>query len=303
MVSAIILSYNRCTEVLFTIIKLEEFRATLPFDLEIIVVDNASTDHTSAEIIALHPKVTLVTRAKNNGIAGWNSGFEIATHPYFLVLDDDSHIESGLIEAVEYMQQNCDIGVLALNITGGNYETSNWKDKEEGIGFIGCGALIAKELYGSIGGFAEWMHVYGHEWEYGIRAIEGGYKIRYFGNSSVLHRTSALNRSNKNLRIYSTRNEMGIVYKYFRKDRVKNVLRVWLNSMKVIGQEGFTSAFYCFIGGVKFLQLKPNLLYTPVSESTQVFFSRIFWGTQPAFGFLRKRWCSFFGHKKSRRNP
>ena len=74
MVSAIILAYNRCSEVLITIQKLKEYRATLSFPLNIIVVDNASVDDTSDKINLHHPDITLVTKKINNGIAGWNEG-------------------------------------------------------------------------------------------------------------------------------------------------------------------------------------------------------------------------------------
>jgi len=297
MVTVIVLTYNRRDEVIFTVEKLKSIKQTLPFELEIIVVDNASTDETSTSVLVSDPEVILISKTKNNGVAGWNDGFLIASQPYFLVLDDDSHLESGLAEAVNYMETNADTGILALNITGGTYKTNNWKDKEEAIGFIGCGALISKKVYNAVGGFAEWLHVYSHEWEYGIRVIDAGFKIRFFKNSNVVHRTSDLNRTNKRLRIYSTRNEMGIVYKYFRTNRLLNVFRVWVNSMKVISSEGLLSSWYCFIGGIKFLQLRPKLTHTPVSYQTQKFFANIFWGTQPAFGFIKKAIHKLLGNK------
>ena len=114
MVSAIILSYNRCPEVLLTVSILKAYRKNLPFDLEIIVVDNASVDDTSLRIQTVHPDIVLVTKTKNNGIAGWNEGFKIARNKYFLVLDDDSHIHSGLPEAVVHMENNVEIGILAM---------------------------------------------------------------------------------------------------------------------------------------------------------------------------------------------
>jgi GT2 family glycosyltransferase len=298
MVSVVVLSYNRCAEVLFTIDKLKTLSNTLPFVLQIIVIDNASVDETSQLVANRHPDIDLITIKKNVGIAGWNEGFKIASEPYLLVLDDDSHIESGLAEAVDFMEQNADTGILALNITGGNYETSNWKDKKEAIGFIGCGALISSKVYERIGGFAEWLYVYGHEWEYGIRAIDAGFKIRFFKNSNVIHRTSTLNRTSKRLRMYSTRNEMGIVYKHFRTDRLLYVSRVWINSMKVISAEGFMASWYCFLGGFKFLKLRGKLVHTPVSAETQRMFADIFWGTQPAFGFIKKGLKRLLGKNK-----
>lgn len=289
MVSAIVLAYNRCAEVLITIEKLKSLQKLLPFNLEIIVVDNASADNTSIEISKKHPDIMLITKQKNNGIAGWNDGFKAARNKYLLVLDDDSHPESGIAEAVSYMEQHPVVGILALNITGGTYETSDWKDKAEAIGFIGCGALIKKEVYEKIGGFAEWLYVYGHEWEYGIRCINAGYKIQFFKDSNIVHRTSSLNRTNKRLRIFSTRNEMGIVYKYFSSHKWKYILRVWINSMKIIKTEGLASAYFSFLGGLKFFELRKKLIPAPVSTETQKFFANIFWGTQPVFGFLTRK--------------
>jgi hypothetical protein len=128
--------------------------------------------------------------------------------------------------------------------------------------------------------------------------IDAGFKIRYFKNSDVKHRTSGLNRTSKRLRIFSTRNEMGIVYKHFRTGRLKYAFNVWINCMKVISTEGFKASWYCFLGGYEFLKLMPKLQHTPVSEKTQQLFTRIFWGTQPAFGFVKKGINKILGNKE-----
>ena len=88
--------------------------------------------------------------------------------------------------------------------------------------FIGCGALIRKELYDIIGGYAEWIYLYTHEFEYGIRCWDAGYQVRFFGKGIVVHRVSKINRLPKNMRIYATRNELEIINKYFteRKNQV-----------------------------------------------------------------------------------
>ena len=105
-------------------------------------------------------------------------GFKIAKDKYFFVLDDDSHIHSGLEEAIKRLEQNPDIGLLPFQIKDINLGTDPdldpedaWKDNEEVVGFIGCGAIIRKELYDKIGGFAEWIYLYTHEFEYSIRAL------------------------------------------------------------------------------------------------------------------------------------
>jgi GT2 family glycosyltransferase len=302
MLSVIILGYNRCSEVLITLNKVKDLRVSLPFDLELIVVDNASVDDTSEQVKRLHPDVILVKKPVNNGIAGWNSGFKVATQKYFLVLDDDSHPEYGIAEAVKYLELNLKTGILALNITSGPYLTDkwiwkdgkSWQHEQEILGFFGCGAIIRKEVYDKIGGFAEWMEVYGHEWEYGIRCIDAGYDVRYFKHSSIAHRASPINRSLKRARIFGTRNEMGIVYKHFTDQRWKYILKMFLNNLKRVKHEGLTSTYYDILGTLQFLKFRHQLEYTPVNKTTQKFFADNYMNTNPVFGFITK----FFRKRK-----
>src|SRR4051812_40281666 len=100
--SFVILNYNRKKELLTTISKIKEVIGHDP-QFEIIAVDNNSADGTAAAVKEQFPDVVLIPRAVNNGIAGWNDGFEKARGEYMIVLDDDSHIESGLGEAISYL--------------------------------------------------------------------------------------------------------------------------------------------------------------------------------------------------------
>lgn len=292
MVSAVILAYNRCAEVLITIQKLKGYSAGLPFNLDIIVVDNASIDDTCEKVKEKYPEVTLITNEKNNGIAGWNEGFKVAENKYFLVLDDDSHIENGLTEAIDYLEANAAVGILALNIFGGIYQTDDeteWKDKADSAGFIGCGAIIKKELYKKIGGFAEWLYLYTHEYEYGLRCMNAGYKIKFFKNSRVVHRTSNLNRTNKRLRTFSTRNELAIIYKYFPKNRWKYLFRIFINNLKLVKNEGLSAGSYVLNGSSKFIKMKNEISYTPVSPEIQEFFVEKFRSAHPICSKIKKR--------------
>lgn len=296
MVSAIILAYNRRVEALKTIEILKSLMHELPFSLEIIVVDNASTDHTSEDIKQNYPDVTLITRSKNNGVAGWNDGFAVAKGKYLLVLDDDSHIHAGLIAAVDYLDNNPDTGILALNIKDEQLkgdpnlkEEDAWKDKEEVVGFIGCGAIIRREVYEKIGGFSEWLFIYTHEFDYAIRCIDAGYKIRFFENGIVVHRASKLNRTNKRLITFSTRNELGIIHKYFRSQKAKYIYRTMINNLKVVKRDGLASGYYIMLGYYKFLKMRNTLVLTPVSQVAQDFYTQNFWSAKPILQNIKKR--------------
>lgn len=289
--SFIILNYNRKDELLTTISKIKELIGGSD-EFEVIAVDNNSADGTAAAVQEKFPGVVLIERKVNNGIAGWNDGFAKAKGKYMIVLDDDSHLESGLKEAINYLDTNPQIGILALRITGGVFETTDtteWIDREDSGGFIGCGVIIRKEVYEKIGGFAEWLHVYTHEYEYSLRCLDAGYKIVYFDGAHVVHRTSALNRTSKRLRIFSARNEMALVYKYFGKNRYTYLFRIWLNNMKLIQKDGLKTAWYIFLAGIEFLKMRKKLKHTPVSQEAQNFLKKYLWSTYPLLHNLKRR--------------
>lgn len=278
--SFVILNFNREKELLCTLEKTRQL-VDGKNGFEIIVVDNASSDNSVASVKARFPDVQLIERKKNIGISGWNNGFEAAKGEYLIVLDDDSNIESGLEEAIEVLDKNPDIGILALNVVGGAFPTDYLVHMEENIDFIGCGAIIRKEVYNKIGGFAEWLFIYTHEWEYAIRCLEAGYKIKYFENCRVLHRTSSINRTQKRLKIFSIRNEMAIVYKFFdQKDRARYLTRVFLNNLKSAYRTGPNTLPWYFMALKEFLKLRKTLVHTPVSKDVQDFYSKSCWSTR-----------------------
>lgn len=279
-ISFVILNYNREKELLITVGKTMELMAGKS-DYETIVVDNASSDNSIISLSRAYPEVRILARSKNIGIAGWNDGFELAKGEYLVVLDDDSNIVSGLDEAIAVLDDDPKIGILALNVTGGAFPTDYLVHMEDNIDFIGCGAIIRKTLFEKIGGFAEWLFIYTHEWEYAIRCLDAGFSIRYFAHCYVDHRTSVINRSSRRLKVFSIRNEMAIVYKFFdKKDRSKYVTRVYLNNLKSIRRLGPAALPWFYQALVEFMKLRKELVHTPVSREVQDFYSKSCWSTR-----------------------
>lgn len=285
--SFVIVNYNRKDEVLLTISKTKDIIKFDPDNFEIIIIDNASTDGSAAAIKDQYPDIILIENDVNIGVPAWNIGFARAKGGYFINLDDDSQIDAGLEEALLYLDNHPNVGVLALNITGGAFQTDDWNNLSEYVGFIGCGFILRKELYEKIGGFAEWIFLYTNEYEYGIRCMQVGYKIIFFSDCHVTHRTSAINRTTKRLVTLSFRNEMAIVYKYFQKeDRALYLTRVFLNNMKGIYRHGIKSISWYYEGWIEFTKLKKKLTHTPVSIDVQNFYSQNYWSTKPFLKIL-----------------
>jgi GT2 family glycosyltransferase len=303
--SFVIVNYNRKAELLFTISQTKTLIKNNP-DYEFVIVDNASLDGSAAAVKAAHPDVVLIENPVNTGAPAWNLGFKQAKGDYFIILDDDSHIDFGLEEALNHLDKHPEIGVLALNVVSGPYTSEGWKwiDGQNIVGFIGCGAILRRATYEKVGGYADWMFLYVNEWDLGLRVVDAGYQVRYFAGCQVTHRASAVNRSSKRLRIFVTRHELSIVYKYMAQDRSRYLWRVALNNLKGLRQLHFKDTWYNIIGMVEFLKNRPKLSYTPVTANTQSLFLERFEATRPVFAFL-KRDLSILGKafRKSSKNP
>jgi GT2 family glycosyltransferase len=287
--SFVIVNYNRKDELLITINKTKQLIAGYKEDYEIVIVDNGSTDGSAHAVAAAHPDIVLLANKMNTGAPAWNGGFDVAKGDYFIIIDDDSHVESGLEDALYYMDAQPQIGVLALNVLTGPYTSKGW-NMQEGkniIGFIGCGAVLRRETYKKVGGYADWIFLYVNEWDYGIRCTNAGYNVQYFENCKVTHRTSSINRTSKRLTVLVTKHELGIVYKHFAVDRWKYIRRILLNRLKVVKGLNFKEAYWCMLGASQFMKMKNSLTHTPVALPVQELYIKTFPGTQePAFGFI-----------------
>ncbi len=283
-----ILAFNRHEEVRETLRELQNIDYPRE-SLEIIVVDNASTDGTREMVESEFPDVRVVSLQPNRAVAGWNAGFEAGRGEFFLVLDDDSAPQSGLKDAIAFLQQNPKVGILACQIVGGPFTTQDWKTQKQFIGFIGCGALIRREVIEKIGGFASWIYLYTHEWEYGLRCLDAGFEIRYFDGCVVRHRASQVNRSARRSRLYSTRNELLIVHKYFRQKRALLLLRTVLHNARFCRTEGWRSLFYILRACGMFWRDAPRLEQNFVQPHVQRQYVALYWSLQPLWKGLFQR--------------
>ena len=84
-------------------------------DLELVVVDNASGDGSPERLVTAVPSVKLVRHAANRGFAaGVNTGFRESTAPLVLVLNPDTIVEPGALQAlVAALRADAGAGVVA----------------------------------------------------------------------------------------------------------------------------------------------------------------------------------------------
>lgn len=92
-------------------------------ELEVFVVDNASTDGGPAEVLRAFPEVRVIQNTKNVGFAAANNqGLRLAGGEFVLLLNPDTLMLSGsLLALVEFLQAHPQIGAvgpLVLNPDG-----------------------------------------------------------------------------------------------------------------------------------------------------------------------------------------
>jgi len=119
-VSVVIVSFNTQPELLRCLDSLAE-NVSLP--LEVVVVDNASEDGTVEALRREQPRVQLIANRENVGFArACNQGLGAARAPFVLVLNSDTEVRPGAVEAlVQALERHPDAalaGPRTLNSDG-----------------------------------------------------------------------------------------------------------------------------------------------------------------------------------------
>ena len=106
-----IVTYNRCSFLKGCLTSLFALRGEIAF--EVIVVDNGSTDGTTAMIAEYFPAVHLIHNERNLGFGRpHNQAFKESQGRYFLLLNDDTLLPPGVLKAmVNFMEERADAAV------------------------------------------------------------------------------------------------------------------------------------------------------------------------------------------------
>lgn len=278
LVTVNILSYNRKDELLLTITKVYEQTYK---NIEIVVVDNASSEATTQTIENKFPAVKLIKLKKNIGIAGWNEGFKFSNGEYILVLDDDSYpLKNTISLAVDCIKNDTKIGVVCLPVFNKRFNVyeSDHISEDNPNTFIGCGALIRKNIFAKTDYFNEFLFLYEHETEFSMRVINSGYNIRYCKEADIIHENSVSNRKIKmdydhRRKYYLSRNYLLILFMHF---SIINILffvpQLIISRLIVsIEEKSFLTTLSGFLSSIKFF---PRIIKKrkPLKKSVRKFY-------------------------------
>ena len=198
-----------------------------PIPLELILVDNASTDGTLEMVRADYPELAVIENDGNKGFSiATNQGVEATTAPYVLLLNTDTIVEPDSISTlVQFLEDNpkaAAVGPKVLNGDGSFQPQCRrgkptplasllyllkfhklFPDKPWANGYLlghlpldqsaqvdaisGCCLLTRRDIWKEIGELDPGIFGYGEDIDWCLRAKEHGYEVWYYPQSVITH--------------------------------------------------------------------------------------------------------------------
>jgi GT2 family glycosyltransferase len=202
-ITVVLLTHNRIREAVETVGTL----LALPERPRVIVVDNASTDGTTALLAERFPELDVVRAESNLGAAGRNLGAARVTTEFMAFCDDDSHwLPGSLARAVELLDCFPRVGLLSARMLVGDsrelddtcHAMSMSPLPRIGlpgpalVGYMAGACVFRTALFLALGGYEPRLFIGCEEELVALDVLSSGHAIVYADELIVHHRPSAL---------------------------------------------------------------------------------------------------------------
>ena len=197
---------------------LDALRAQTYPDIEVVLVDNGSTDGSQALVAERYPEVRLLPLHRNLGLTGGNNaGFRAAQGDILISLNNDTEAHPNFVEAlanalVEYPEAGMaaakmllfdrrdhihsagdGYGVDGIPFNRGVWQRDEGQFDEPGWIFGGCGGAVAyrRAMLDDVGLFDESFFMYCEDVDLNWRAQLAGWRCWFTPESIIYHKLSA----------------------------------------------------------------------------------------------------------------
>ena len=216
---------------------------TIPFNdkMEVIVVDNASTNDEATLIQERFPYVTVIRSNQNLGFAGGNNlGIKAAHGKYLFIINNDTIFKDFQVQVlIERLDTTDNIGIVCPKIRfawgdnpiqyAGYTPLSKVTVRNRAIGFgekdkgqyetahptpyaHGAAMLVRRDAIEKVGLMPECYFLYYEELDWSMMFTRAGYQIWYDPACTIYHKESQATGQNSPLRTYYiTRNRLLLV--------------------------------------------------------------------------------------------
>lgn len=250
--AVVVISYNTRE---MTLACLDSVYAQTETPMEVIVVDNASTDGSPAAIAEAFPQVRLIAEDVNHGFGpAHNVALAHATAPWILLLNPDTVVLDGALDKLlAFAKRTPEAGIWGgrtlygdgtLNPTSCYARMTLWsvfcrtvglngifrsstllnseyygtwpRDTEREVDIVtGCLLLIRRELWDELDGFDDAFVMYGEEVDLCLRARAAGARPRVTPEATIVHYGGASQAVRADKMVRLMRAKMELIARHF----------------------------------------------------------------------------------------
>jgi GT2 family glycosyltransferase len=248
ILSVVIVSWNTRKLVLDCLDSLVKCQFSVP--VEVILVDNASSDNTADYIRKQFPGTRIIENNTNLGFArGNNQGLQVCSGEFIALINSDVVVSDGCLETmVNYMQQQPDVGMLgpkmilrdgsigkscyrfptlwgwfcnAFSLSTvfnnsqrfGDFSMANFKyDQTVDVDILtGWFWMVRKKAIDKIGHLDTQFFMYGEDLDWPKRFHEGGWRVVFLSEAQAIHYCGA-SSDRAPTRFYVEKNRANLQY-------------------------------------------------------------------------------------------
>lgn len=225
LLSVVIVTCNRRQALASTLDRLAE-NPSLPHDsMEVLVVDNGSTDGTREAAKRDDLDIRLIARPRNEGVSARNHAFAVAQGEYLLLIDDDSFpLGDAAARSMAHLDANakCVAVVGRIELPDGRLEASALP------GVIANGAVVLrKSVIDEVGGFPTDFFRQAEEYDLSFRMWNAGYTVERFEDLLYRHEKVDGNRPSALIHRLDMRNNLVVADRYLPRLRRRPVRADW----------------------------------------------------------------------------
>ncbi len=221
--------------------------AILP--VEIILVDNASTDGAAEYAAAKFPQVTVLRQERNLGfVAGCNAGLRHARGDALILLNQDTEVRPGWLAAllapfgsdpavgiagskalypdgaIQHAGGRIDAQGITHHIGRGEADRGQYQTLSDVEYVSGASLAIRRSVYSAVGDLDEgFAPAYYEDVDWSLRARQAGFRVVYAPDSTLVHRErSATSGISDESLFLVNRNRLRFLFKHWPLDRLRD---------------------------------------------------------------------------------